>query len=187
MKFVKRAQNHTSEFGEFMKGDKTMFWENLVNLCNKNNTTPTAVVNTLGIAGGSVTKWRNGSAPRATTLAKIADYFGVTVEYFFINHKEDKPSTPTFISYQHDNEDARKLLANMKGLGVFNIPPQTKKPTDYGELLENISFYRQDGKTYVLYNRNGKQEKKQYTQEQLALFRAMFDAIPKDPDDNTGL
>ena len=57
-----------------------MFWEKFVDLCNEKNTTPTAVVNSLGIAVGSVTKWRNGSAPRYTTLAKIADYFGVTVD-----------------------------------------------------------------------------------------------------------
>ena len=57
-----------------------MFWNNLVTLCNKNNTSPTAVANVLGIAIGSITKWKSGSVPRDTTLKKIADYFGVTAE-----------------------------------------------------------------------------------------------------------
>ena len=57
-----------------------MFWNNLVNLCNQQNTTPTAVVKALGIAIGSVTKWKSGVIPRDTTLRKIADHFNVTVE-----------------------------------------------------------------------------------------------------------
>ena len=56
-----------------------MFWNNFVTLCNKNNTTPTAIANTLGIAIGSITKWKNGAVPRDTTLKKIADYFNVSV------------------------------------------------------------------------------------------------------------
>jgi transcriptional regulator with XRE-family HTH domain len=55
-----------------------MFWNNFVALCNQSNTSPTAVANVLGIAIGSITKWKNGSAPRDTTLKKIADYFGVS-------------------------------------------------------------------------------------------------------------
>ena len=56
-----------------------MFWDNLINICNQNNTTPTAVVTDLKIAIGSITKWKNGSTPRDTTLKKIADYFNVPV------------------------------------------------------------------------------------------------------------
>ncbi len=65
-----------------------MFWNNFVTLCNKNNTTPTAVANALGIAIGSITKWKNGAVPRDTTLKKIADYFGVPVSAL----TEDSPA-----------------------------------------------------------------------------------------------
>ena len=58
-----------------------MFWNTLVQLCNQQGTNPTTVVKTLGIAAGSVTKWKNGAIPRGTTLAKIADHFGVTTDY----------------------------------------------------------------------------------------------------------
>ena len=64
-----------------------MFWKNLIFLCNKKNTTPTNVVKELGIAVGSVTKWKNGVVPRSTTLQKIADYFGVTVESLLTDTK----------------------------------------------------------------------------------------------------
>ena len=57
-----------------------MFWENLIALCAKNETTPSALVKKLSIANGAVTKWKNGAVPHQTTLHKIADYFGITVE-----------------------------------------------------------------------------------------------------------
>jgi len=56
-----------------------MFWDRFVALCAENNTKPTPVVQELGLSIGSVTRWKNGAVPGATTQKKIADYFGVTV------------------------------------------------------------------------------------------------------------
>ena len=56
-----------------------MFWDSFVTLCNQKNTTPTAVVKLLGIAGGSVTKWKNGSVPSQKNVVRIAEYFKVDI------------------------------------------------------------------------------------------------------------
>jgi transcriptional regulator with XRE-family HTH domain len=58
-----------------------MFWENFLKLCNKNNESPNNVCNKLKLSNATATKWKNGSVPHNTTLLKIAEYFGVTVEY----------------------------------------------------------------------------------------------------------
>lgn len=58
-----------------------MFWNNLVFLCNKHNTNPNAVCSALNLSNATATHWKNGSLPRDTTLKKLADYFGVSVEY----------------------------------------------------------------------------------------------------------
>ncbi len=65
-----------------------MFWDNLYELCQKKGTSPSKVVKELGIATGSVTKWKNGSMPSKSTVQKLAGYFGVTVGYFFVEHSE---------------------------------------------------------------------------------------------------
>lgn len=57
------------------------FWNKFVELCSEQKTTPTAVVCSLGLGRGSVTNWKAGAMPNDTTLYKIANYFGVTVEY----------------------------------------------------------------------------------------------------------
>lgn len=67
-----------------------MFWENFILLCNKGNTSPSAVCLELGLSKAIATRWKNGSIPRDTTLLQIADYFGVTVDYL-IGREEEKP------------------------------------------------------------------------------------------------
>lgn len=59
-----------------------MFWKKFLELCADNNTKPTSVALALNVSRGSVTNWKKGVIPQDTTLKKIADYFGVSVEYF---------------------------------------------------------------------------------------------------------
>lgn len=67
-----------------------MFWENFVKLCTAHNTKPNPVAKELGFSSGSVTDWKNGKVPRPTTIQKIADYFGVTVDYLLGNEEKEK-------------------------------------------------------------------------------------------------
>ncbi len=69
-----------------------MFWELYVQLCNQKNESPNAVAQKLGFSTGTVTWWKKGRHPRSTALQKIADYFGVTVDYLL--GKEERPSAP---------------------------------------------------------------------------------------------
>lgn len=74
-----------------------MFWENFVALCNKNGTKPNPVAKELGISSGSVTFWKKGKVPHHSTLIKLANYFGVTVDYLLTEQKE-KPATTDELS-----------------------------------------------------------------------------------------
>ena len=58
-----------------------MFWEKFINLCNQKGISANAVYADLGLSNATATKWKNGAIPRATTLKKIADYFGTTSAY----------------------------------------------------------------------------------------------------------
>ena len=63
-----------------------MFWKNFYCLCEKNGIKPLHVVSELGIAAGSITKWKNGTIPSTKNIQKIANYFHVESEYFFVDH-----------------------------------------------------------------------------------------------------
>lgn len=81
-----------------------MFWKTFHCLCNNNNTTPSKVVAALKIAAGSITKWKNGATPSGKTLQKIADYFGVTVDYLLSG-----PSLPSSDNY-HSSLSGYKVI-----------------------------------------------------------------------------
>lgn len=68
-----------------------MFWTNFSTLCADKNLSPNAVAMELKIPSGSITAWRNGATPRTKSLTKIANYFGVTVDYLLNAEKENAP------------------------------------------------------------------------------------------------
>lgn len=69
-----------------------MFWNNFVKLCNKIGKSPTAVISELNISRGSVTHWKAGKVPHHSTLLKIADYFGVSVDYLLKTDEQPSPA-----------------------------------------------------------------------------------------------
>ncbi len=99
-----------------------MFWEKFVELCLLNGTKPNPVAKELGISSGAVTKWKSGSIPHHTTIKKIADYFGVTVDYLLgknINNNQNRILVPVLgrvaagvpieaIEYIEDYEELNK-------------------------------------------------------------------------------
>ena len=72
-----------------------MFWSKFSALCAQHGVSPNAVARELKIPSGSITAWKSGSEPRNKTVVKIAEYFGVSVEFFVGNSVEqkEKPST----------------------------------------------------------------------------------------------
>ena len=70
-----------------------MFWDRFYQLCIKQNTKPNPVAKDLGISSGVLTKWKSGGIPNGETLSKIADYFGVSVDYLLGRTDEALPGT----------------------------------------------------------------------------------------------
>lgn len=57
------------------------FYERYKILCNSVGKTPTGVGVELGIHRSTVTYWKEGHTPKHEILAKIADYFNVSINY----------------------------------------------------------------------------------------------------------
>ena len=101
-----------------------MFWEIFVRLCNEKGTKPNPVAKDLGIASGTLTWWKNGRIPSSSTLHKIADYFGVTVEYLLGKEEPQKEKAPT--------EEALKVAL----FGGADVPDELwDKVTEYAKFL----------------------------------------------------
>lgn len=58
-----------------------MFFDMFSALCKKNKVSMSAVARECGLSNSTTTKWKKGAIPESATLQKIAEYFGVSVDY----------------------------------------------------------------------------------------------------------
>jgi transcriptional regulator with XRE-family HTH domain len=58
-----------------------MFYKHVLALCKRDGISITKMITTLKMSKSNIDSWQNGAVPRNSTLKKIADYFGVSVDY----------------------------------------------------------------------------------------------------------
>ena len=67
-----------------------MSYDVFKDLCRKKGVTPSEVSRATGVATSTLTEWKKGRyVPKADKLAKIAEYFGVTVEYLMTGEEPE--------------------------------------------------------------------------------------------------
>ena len=98
------------------------FYEKFVKLCNKKGITPARAAVEAGFTKAAPTHWkRRKTAPTDANLQKIADYFGVSVDYFaddvnfdlqmFAESKESTPQEQSLMDiYRQLDEIGRAKL-----------------------------------------------------------------------------
>ncbi len=67
-----------------------MFYDNFIKLCKEKGVTPSAVMRTIGLNKSSASYWKKGTTPSSDTLRKLADYFGVSMDYLSGNAWDPK-------------------------------------------------------------------------------------------------
>ncbi len=70
-----------------------MFWDNFYKACLAKGTKPSALVQKLGLSGGSVTTWKK-RPPNAETLLILADALDVSVDYLLGREELQSSTTP---------------------------------------------------------------------------------------------
>ena len=101
-----------------------MFKKIFIKLCNENNIAPTAVCQQIGLSNAVFSKWDDASVPRKATLYKIADYFGVTVDYL-LGKEDERPTEP------------RQSLTQLDAERVHMIPLFENVSAGFGALAMN--------------------------------------------------
>lgn len=108
-----------------------MFYDIYVQLCEERGITPTKASSEIGFSKGSVSYWKKrytegvDAKPDSYTAMKIADYFGVSVDYL-LNGDTGKIETPApkderdreFITLveQLTDEEKKLIAAQIKGI-----------------------------------------------------------------------
>lgn len=84
-------------------------------LLNKYGVTAYRVSKETGIATATLTDWKKGrSTPKQDKLQKIADYFGVSIEYLMTGNDERKPDSSPLT--KRDEKEINNILSNTEFL-----------------------------------------------------------------------
>jgi len=67
----------------------TAFYTRYIEACHRRTVSPTAVAIAIGEANNTSTRWKNGTVPNGTTLLKLSEYLGVSVDYLLGNNLYD--------------------------------------------------------------------------------------------------
>ena len=113
-------------------------YERIESLRNSKNISQGKLEKELGFSNGSISKWKN-SMPKPDRLQKIADYFGVSMEYLMIGETLQESKKPTLTA--KDEKDIKKDLDNI----MEKISSGSDGPASYdGEKLspESLELFR---------------------------------------------
>ena len=98
-----------------------MFHERLMLLCKEKKTTPTQLCKNFNISPTNGTYWKNGSLPHADTLIRIAEYFGVSVDYLLGRSDERGTGGPALSEEQKRWIDLAYSLPDDKLAAIYEM------------------------------------------------------------------
>ena len=131
------------KYAIFVKGAQKMY-EIFEHLLQEHGITAYRVAKEAGVTQTALSNWKSGrSTPTTKTLQKIADYFGVTIDYLMTGkEKEEKKETTLTAKDQRDIQkildQTREQLMNQEGL-MFDGDPASP------EAIESILSAMQIG------------------------------------------
>lgn len=107
-----------------------MFYEQFSDLCAQHNIKETTLARQLGIGASAPKRWKEGSTPDLVNAKKIADYFGVSIDYLMAG-----PSSAP--SNQIGDVSGSAIVQGVNGgsVSVSNGSGQTELTAAEAELL----------------------------------------------------
>lgn len=96
-----------------------MFMDILSRLCIEAHISPYKACERVGLNRSAVAKWKKGAIPSGATLNKIAEYFGVSVDYLLGNEQKEKPAHNVQVRDENDNivvldDETRNLIDSLR-------------------------------------------------------------------------
>ena len=93
-----------------------MFYDTLINLCNKHNVKITPLVVSLGGSSSSPASWKKGASPNSDIVIKLAEYFNVSTDYLLdVNNSSSQDETELLNTYRHLTDNGKKQVIDFVG------------------------------------------------------------------------
>lgn len=116
-----------------------MFIDIFMQLCSEKGVSANKACIEIGLARTAVAKWKKGSIPNSDTLFKIADYFGVSVDYLLGN--ETKKTSDI---WSEDEEIAQMVeeLKNNPGMRILFSKTKNASKEDLEKVIKMLDIMR---------------------------------------------
>lgn len=112
------------------------FFDVYERLCKDINKTPTEVGRENGIKQQVISQWKKrGSTPNAATVARLADYFGVSMDYLLGNDKSEKRILKNIDALLKKKRWTRKGLAEKIGVPFAELSSFFREDKDMPQTL----------------------------------------------------
>lgn len=100
------------------------FYKRYCDLCAKAGMSASGVASAIGLSNAAANGWKKGKLPNDTTLSKLSEYFGVTVEYLKGEETKKDPGQKTEVKIDGElleiwntgDEDEHRALLEMARL-----------------------------------------------------------------------
>ncbi len=91
-----------------------MFYDIFIDLCNSKNVSPSRAALDMKLNKSTVTRWKNDPdlVPKGDTLQKIADYFGVSVDYLLTGQNTQLEKLMN--QFEIDEGQANQLMSEIE-------------------------------------------------------------------------
>ena len=91
-----------------------MFFDVFCQLCKEKGMSANGVAKELSIASGTVSEWKKGRSPQNATLLRIANYFGVSIDYLLGKSETPSPAALSFTEEENAIISALRAKPEMK-------------------------------------------------------------------------
>lgn len=161
-----------------------MFYDNFLELCREKGKSPAAVTREIGLNNSSSTAWKHGATPKGETLQKLANYFGVSVDYLLGMGQRVSAVAPSRRIF----EALRNKKWSLEQLSIkTQVPVETLRKFALGdkvengrECLERVAAALNANPAYLMGWTN-------HEDDEIEITPGMWDSSDNDPDAAHGL
>lgn len=130
-----------------------MFYDKYCELCKQKGISPSAAAIEMGINKGTVSIWKSkGTTPQTAILGKIADYFGVSVDYLLGNDQKQKAPAEDegrfkegeLIRLDADSMEILRAVRERPDMKILFSVTKNVTPEDLKKAIKIVEAFKED-------------------------------------------
>ena len=112
------------------------FHENFKRIANEQGTSPTAVLQALGVATSKIASWNRGMLPKQEMLVKLADYLHCSIMDFFWDGEDEERLKHSAEPHDEDEADVLEIYRKLSRRGKHEFMTMVYEFDNRQDLIE---------------------------------------------------